>query len=52
MLEHDERLIQFHQREDPLTPETLEAMRHAGIRTSVLGNWASWHELEPSPGVY
>jgi len=51
-LDSDERLLLLHQPANPMTPESLRGFRRAGIRTSICSNWASWHELEPSPGVY
>lgn len=52
MLDDDERLILLHQRDAPLTLETMQAIRDAGIETALAQTWVSWHEIEPLPGIY
>lgn len=52
-LDRDERLLLFHLRNIELTQESLKCFRQIGIKTAKLGaQWASWHEIEPEPGVY
>lgn len=54
-LEQHERLLLFHNRVPSfdLAVESLKGIRKAGIETAFLGPcWASWHEIEPKPGVY
>jgi len=51
-LDSDERLLLLHQPDNSLTLESLRGFRRAGVKTSMCTNWASWHEMEPEPGVY
>lgn len=49
-LDSDERLLLLQQRQNPLERESLNHLAEAGIKTVLLGEWSSWHEIEPSPG--
>lgn len=51
-LDADERLYLLHFRLNPLTQKSLNRFVEVGIRTVHLHHWASWTEIEPSPGVY
>jgi len=48
----DERLLLLQQRINPLEQESLNRLAEAGIKTVLFSEWASWHEIEPSPGQY
>ncbi len=51
-LEDNERLLPIHLRIRPLTLETMKDLVRIGIKTLRFDCWSSWHESEPSPGVY
>lgn len=51
-LDADERLLPIIYRISPVNLDTLKSFAKAGIKTIRLNATASWHESEPSPGVY
>ena len=52
-LDQDERLLLFHHRQGPLSLDVLKGFRDAGIKTiKHAARQISWHEIEPTPGVY
>ena len=51
-LDEHERLILLHQRNNPLTQESLKNFAGVGVKTMRLCYYSPWHEIEPSPGRY
>lgn len=51
-LDEHERLLLLHQRQNPLTQESLKNFAVAGVKTVWLDYYSPWHEIEPSPGQY